>query len=220
MSSNQPLATIAVAAENALAALRRPTPDIDDACARLARIAAQADRAGDIIDHLRAFTRAECSHGAGPGSGDRTSLAAAVNGALAQIETLLGTAGIAVSIDIPPDLPPVRGREVAIEHILVNLCRNAHDAIRNAPPGPHRLELRARRANYGVLLEVADTGGGIAEQILPRIFEPFFTTKPPGHGTGLGLALCQGMLRALGGSIAARNSDQGAVFTLRLPLAP
>ena len=70
------------------------------------------------------------------------------------------------------------------------------------------------------MLSLADSGGGIAAADLARVFEPFFTTKPVGEGLGLGLAVSYGIVRELGGSLEAGNGEQGAVFTLRLPVAP
>ncbi len=70
------------------------------------------------------------------------------------------------------------------------------------------------------MLSIADIGGGIAPDALGRVFEPFFTTKPVGAGLGLGLAVSYGIVRELGGSLEAANGEQGAVFTLRLPVAP
>ena len=71
-----------------------------------------------------------------------------------------------------------------------------------------------------VRLSVADTGGGIAEEVLSRLFEPFVTTKGPDKGTGLGLSICHGLIKDMGGYIEARNDAEGAVFTITLPAAP
>ena len=70
------------------------------------------------------------------------------------------------------------------------------------------------------MLGVADNGGGIAAEHLDQVFDPFFTTKPVGEGLGLGLAVSSAIVQAQGGSLAARNGAEGAVFALRLPAAP
>ena len=71
-----------------------------------------------------------------------------------------------------------------------------------------------------VRLVVSDNGGGIDAAILPRLFEPFMTSKGPDRGTGLGLPICRGLRKSMGGDIAAHNDASGAVFTLTLPAAP
>ena len=66
---------------------------------------------------------------------------------------------------------------------------------------------------------MGDTGGGIPAEVLPRLFEPFVSTKSADHGTGLGLSICHGLVKAMGGTIEARNAAEGAVFTILLPEA-
>jgi C4-dicarboxylate-specific signal transduction histidine kinase len=101
---------------------------------------------------------------------------------------------------------------VEVEQVLVNLLLNARDAL--AERGNRRVEIRAAGREDKVVLTVADTGGGIPPPIISRIFDPFFTTKPAGKGTGLGLAISQKTMIAIGGSIAVRNTETGAEFTL------
>jgi C4-dicarboxylate-specific signal transduction histidine kinase len=110
---------------------------------------------------------------------------------------------------------------VALEQVLTNLLLNAADALMARPPGaPRRIRIAADRGNDGMVrVTVADTGGGIPAEILPRIFEPFVTTKGPDRGTGLGLSICHGLITAMGGSIEAHNDAAGAVFVLTLAAA-
>jgi signal transduction histidine kinase len=71
-----------------------------------------------------------------------------------------------------------------------------------------------------VVVRIRDTGGGIAAEHLPRVFDPFFTTRPPGHGTGMGLAVCYGIVARHGGSIAVDSQlGGGTSVTVRLPAA-
>ena len=78
---------------------------------------------------------------------------------------------------------------------------------------------RFEAASEQVVLEFADTGPGIAPEIMSKVFEPFFTTKAPGEGTGLGLSVAYGIIRRHGGTISLRNSSLGgALFTIMLPL--
>jgi C4-dicarboxylate-specific signal transduction histidine kinase len=120
----------------------------------------------------------------------------------------------------PP--PAVLGDLVAIEQVLLNLLVNARDALAALPDGAPRqvrIAAMAEPETGMVRLTVADTAGGIAAAVLPTLFEPFVTTKGPDRGTGLGLSICYGLLRGMGGSIAAANDRDGAVFTVLLPAA-
>jgi len=98
----------------------------------------------------------------------------------------------------------------------LNLLNNAVDSI---DQGGGTVTVRTRLADNGsVLLEVQDTGIGIAEANLSRIFDPFYTTKPVGQSTGLGLSICYGIINKLGGDISVRSAkQQGTTFTVNLP---
>lgn len=109
----------------------------------------------------------------------------------------------------------LQGQPAALTQVLVNLLLNAAQAI-----GGNTGLIRVTAVQTGGWLElcIADSGPGIAPQILPQIFEPFFTTKAPGKGTGLGLPICQSIIQQHGGSISVGSSALGgAAFTLRLP---
>ncbi len=208
----QPLQAILLSAENA----QRVAASQGDAALgrRLARIVAQADRAGAVIDELRRFARG--AEGAGPPV--PVSLARSVERALSLVGHSLREAGIAVEIDLGAAGPWVLGQALPIEQVLTNLLLNARDALVERPPGAaRRIRITARNTEDGVTaLRVADTGGGIAPDLLPRLFQPFVTTKSPETGTGLGLSICHGLMRAMGGEIEGCNDSEGAAFTLRL----
>jgi signal transduction histidine kinase len=124
--------------------------------------------------------------------------------------------GIEVELDLPADLPRVRGEEGRLAQLFLNLLLNAGDAM----GGEGRVRVGARATARDVSIVVSDSGPGIPEADLPRVFDPFFTTKPPGEGTGLGLAVCHGIAESFDGEISVANgADGGAVFTLRLPSA-
>ncbi|MBI5521564.1 MAG: DUF3365 domain-containing protein [Desulfarculus sp.] len=106
----------------------------------------------------------------------------------------------------------------ALDQILANLILNALDAV-PSPGGRITLGARPQPELRQALLEVADNGPGVDPAIMEQIFDPFFTTKEPDQGTGLGLAVVYGLLRDMGGAVKVENQD-GAVFTLSLPLAP
>jgi len=139
---------------------------------------------------------------------------------------------VAVSFALGAKLPSVRVDVGSLERVIMNLVVNARDAMPNggslalatrieeldAEAVEHHPELNS--GGY-VVLEVSDTGTGIAPEVAVRLFEPFFTTKPPGAGTGLGLAMCHGIVTQAGGKIAVRSgSSRGATFEVYLPFAP
>ena len=206
---NQPLAVMSLAAENAARALNRRGADgIPDVLTRLDRISLQAQRARDVVDHLRVFGRPD------EGAPEPTLLATAVDGALVLTGGALRGREIAVDVALAQDLPPVMARLVPLEQAIVNLIVNARDAIEASGRKDGLIRIRAVRHGDGVRFTIADNGGGIPESAMYRLFEPFFTTKAPDKGTGLGLPICHATMRAFGGSIAAANDEAGAVFTL------
>jgi signal transduction histidine kinase len=121
---------------------------------------------------------------------------------------------IAIAVEAAP-LPLIRGDGAELCQVLASLLLNAREAM----PLGGQVRLAARASRNRVILTVEDEGAGIPEAHLPRVFDPFFTTKGE-KGTGLGLAIAAGVIRRLGGSIAARNrSDGGAELVLELPVA-
>lgn len=124
--------------------------------------------------------------------------------------------GIHVSRDIPSDFPPLIAEPFQLEQILLNLVANAQDALRGRSER-RAIEIAGRVRAETAIIDVSDTGPGIAAAVLERLFEPFVTSKD--EGTGLGLAICAGVARDLGGALTAFNRpDGGAVFRLTLPV--
>jgi two-component system C4-dicarboxylate transport sensor histidine kinase DctB len=106
------------------------------------------------------------------------------------------------------------GDRVRIEQVLINLLRNAVDAVKGV--SNPEIEILLSKGET-VTLSVRDNGQGIKD--LELLFEPFHTTKKPGDGVGLGLAISSGILKDLGGRLTARNSTEGgAVFEIQLPV--
>jgi C4-dicarboxylate-specific signal transduction histidine kinase len=97
--------------------------------------------------------------------------------------------------------------------------QNAHQAMRQHP-GSRVLTVKVRATEENAVVEVLDTGPGVAIDILPKIFDPFFTTKPAGHGSGLGLSVSYGIVSEHAGRLRAENRPEGgAAFIIELPLA-
>jgi signal transduction histidine kinase len=125
-------------------------------------------------------------------------------------------------LDISPDIPPVFCSEVEIEQVLINLIRNAGQAMAEAVPAvvEPQVRVRAWAEQEFAVIEVEDNGPGIPPEVQARIFDPFFTTKPPGQGTGLGLSISYFIVtNGHAGEMAVRSAmGHGAVFTIKLPL--
>jgi signal transduction histidine kinase len=141
-----------------------------------------------------------------------------VNGVIGEtvalVEPLFARQGIGVQLFLDRSLPRVRASAQHLQQVFLNLVNNAHDAM----PDGGTLTLRTYRDGSSLVAEVRDTGRGIPPEIQPRVFEPFFTTKDVGKGTGLGLAVSYGIVRAHGGdlTVESRQGD-GAVFRVILP---
>lgn len=139
---------------------------------------------------------------------------------------------IQLQVSVEDQLPPILGDQTQMEQVVLNLCVNARDAMRDG--GQLRLEAMAFEVDEGfaarqplakpgryVRLSVSDTGAGIPRQIRKKIFEPFFTTKSPGKGTGLGLATVLGIIRRHGGFLTLETEEGcGSSFHVFLPAAP
>lgn len=123
---------------------------------------------------------------------------------------------IDLSTDWAESLPAIAMRREHIEQVLLNLLLNAADAVVSKD---RRIWLKATGDDGYVRVTVEDSGGGIVPSVRARLFEPFVTTKDVGEGTGLGLAVCRGLLESAGGRIEAEDGEFGARFVLHLPSA-
>jgi signal transduction histidine kinase len=116
--------------------------------------------------------------------------------------------------------PPVWADENQIRQVLLNLVRNAHQAMAGHDGGDRVLTLRLSHEGQSARLAVLDTGPGIPPPVLPRLFQAFFTTKAPGEGTGLGLWVSASIIEQHGGRLSAENRPEGgAAFVIEMPLA-
>jgi len=133
-----------------------------------------------------------------------------------------GVHGIKVLQKIPDSVPPAHVDPDQLQQVLINLFNNAIDAIleKHGSMGGE-LIIEGRPDPTGMIeILVTDNGCGIRADDLPKVFTPFFTTKPPGKGTGLGLAVCYGIIGGQGGSMAVESqAGRGTTFTIRLPVA-
>ncbi len=123
---------------------------------------------------------------------------------------------VSYRLNLMPGLPACRGDAIQLQQVLMNLIRNACDALPDDPTN-RIVRVRTSRSDAGVCAEVVDTGTGIPADMLERIFTPFETTKAT--GMGMGLAVCRTIVRAHGGRIWAENvKPQGARVSFELPV--
>ncbi len=189
-----------------------PGDNVEEIRRALRQITTQGGRCRDITRNLLTFARR--------GSGQLQDFD--LNGLVAEVvEPIRRRAQpkrVEIAVHADPALPAARLSAAEMQQLLTNLLTNAIDALQ---PDGGRVEVSTRHAATELELSVSDTGPGIPDRVLPRIFEPFFTTKPVGKGTGLGLAVCAGIVSGLGGSIGVETAPgRGTTFRVRLPLTP
>jgi PAS domain S-box-containing protein len=211
---NQPLTAITNYARGAARRLLRGKTDRGELCDVLEEIALQAERAGDIIRHLRAFT------GKRELTLESLDVADVVHVAARMTASEVRRQGAEMELDLAADLPPIRGDAIQLEQVVANLILNAAEALAETGARRGLIRLRTRREGAGqVAVEVADNGPGIGPERLALVFEPFYSSKPA--GMGLGLAIGRSILEAHGGRLEADAAPgEGATFRLRLPAHP
>lgn len=206
---NQPLTALRTLSESAAILLEKGRAD--DVLGNLRRIAGLVDRLARLTKQLKTFAHKSdvpLAH---------VAVARSIADAQALLESELQEHGIRLEVDVQPIGLSLVTDEAALSGVLVNLMRNAVDAMREAPQ--RELRVQARVQDGRMILSVADTGPGIRPDILGRLFEPFVTSKPAGAGLGLGLVISEQLVRGAGGALRAANRDEGgAVFTIDLPL--
>lgn len=208
---NQPLAAIRSYADNARILLEHQRHD--DVNANLQQISALTARAASIIAHLRAFARRD-RH-----APESMALQPALDDALALHAQRRRTLDVELIRDLPDAPLWVQAGETRLRQVLSNLIANALDALAERPL-PRKLWIAARHDEQGVSLSLRDNGRGFSQEALNHALEPFFTTKTSTQGLGLGLAICDSLMRALGGELQIGNHPEGgAQLILHLRLA-
>lgn len=205
---NQPLAAMKTYLAGARLLLRRNRPD--EALASFGRIDGLIERMGAITRQLKSYARK------GSDTFVPVNLGDALASSLSIMEPQLRQRQVRIARVLPNEPVFVMGDRVRVEQVMINLLRNALDATKSESDPEIEIILAAGDT---VTFTVRDNGPGIED--LDALFEPFYTTKQPGDGVGLGLAISSGIVNDHGGRLTARNSQQGgAVFEMRLPVAP
>lgn len=174
----------------------------------------QIDLAANIVRTLREQVR---GRGFSP---EPVRIEQIVEESLALLRSQVRLAGIHIMVHRHVGLPPVMAERVRVQQVLLNLLRNAIDAVRSVPAARRRIEVAARIGEDGNQVEVAvrDNGPGVQPEIAERLFTAFVTDKP--EGLGLGLSICRGIIQAHGGKLWLESSTpQGADFRFTLPTA-
>ncbi len=208
---NQPLAAIATYAHACDRLLGLPDPEIEEIQTALRQIAEQAVRAGDIIRKLRNLARTE----------DSTRAPSDINTVIGELTDLIQSDarahGVQYRQELAPDLPTIDIDRPQIQQVVLNLVRNALEALALGQLDARELLLRTRETAQGdVEISVCDNGPGVDSALKHRIFDPFCSTKPT--GTGLGLPISRTIVHTHDGTLEYQpNQPRGACFVVKLP---
>jgi two-component system, LuxR family, sensor kinase FixL len=177
-----------------------------------AKAASQIGRAADVVRRLRTLVRLGRSERA------PTSVATIIHEAVDQARRDLDNQEITLRLALENELPLLMADRLQIEQVLLNLIRNAAEAIGEQRNGTREITVQARRTGPDVVeLSVVDTGGGFAATLAGAVPVPLSTTKP--DGLGIGLSLCRSIAEAHGGTLVIRNTGSGACVSISLPIA-
>lgn len=206
---NQPLAALITYVASSRVLLRRN--EVDRAAANLDLMSSIAERMMALIDHLRMFARKET------GTRSAVELAPVVDNAVRLLRYRIDNEHVEVVRAAPAE--PLHGlaNPIRLEQVVVNLLSNAIDAMRDRER--RVLTVRLGRRDDSAVIEVSDSGAGIASEHIKSLFDPFFTTKEIGEGLGLGLSISYGIVREFGGDILVDSAPgRGSTFKVVIPV--
>jgi PAS domain S-box-containing protein len=210
---NQPLGAMVANGNAGLAWLKRATPDVAQARDAFTSIVDDGLRAAEVIESIRAMFK----------NADQEKTPIDINKLVRDMLGLmlgeLRANHVSVETKLDDNLPDVRGNRVQLQQVILNLIRNAIEAMRSVTNRARVLRIgSAIHERDGVLVSVEDSGTGLNPKDTARIFDSFFTTKP--QGTGMGLSISRSIIQGHQGRLwATSGTDQGAVFNVLLPAA-
>jgi PAS domain S-box-containing protein len=210
---NQPIAAIVMNGSAGLRWLNKDEPDVEEARSALTRLVSDGKRAGNVIRGLRALVKKSVPEMAEFDIND------AIREILALTRSDLQRHQVSVHTDLFPDRTLVMGDRVQLQQVLLNLIKNAAEAMTAITDRAKMLEIRGQITESGeALITVEDTGAGLDPTTADHIFERFFTTKPT--GMGMGLSICRSIIEAHGGRLwASARSPHGTAFQFTVPTA-
>jgi len=191
-----------------------PRPDFDELKEAVREIGAEGLRAGEIIRRLRRMARTD-------GGEEHTPVD--VNTLIEELRSLLLADArmydVRLSFRLCGKLPVVLANGTQLQQVVLNLVRNAFEALAEIPAGSRTAEIATLSTeDVGVEISITDNGPGVADSVADKLFEQFTTTKET--GTGLGLAISRTVVQAHRGRIGTRKAEpRGAVFYVQLPVA-
>lgn len=209
---NNPLGGLILAVQMLIESLQEGDFDTDLFLAELQEIDSDARRCRRIVQKLLEFSRRP------PEVKTDLNLSEVAEEALVLVQRQAELDDIAFTKSYSPSLPLVRGNSNDLQQVIINLIKNAKDAMPQGGQIAMSTEVTEQNGARWVTLSISDTGPGIPSEAKDRIFQSFFTTKERNKGTGLGLAVSMRIVKEHGGDISFRNRhDGGAVFQIRLP---
>jgi PAS domain S-box-containing protein len=211
---NQPLSAIANYNMGCVNRLQANDYRPEELLAAMQKSSAQAERAGKIIRRVRDFVKkSEPNRGA-------IEISDAIEEVIGFAEIEARKAGVRISVSVPPDLPAAYADKIMIEQVVLNLVKNAIEAMHDTPRRERELAISARANGKDFIeIKVADRGRGVLAGQTEKLFAPFYTTKP--EGMGMGLNICRSIIEFHQGRLwTVANSGGGSVFSFTLPVNP
>ena len=211
---NQPLAAIASYNTGCLNLLAKDNPDTQDIRQALEKLGVQAQRAGRIIRRVHDFVRKSEPRRA------PIELSEIIDDCIGFIEAEARKRHVTLESRVAA-LPPVLADRLMLEQVMLNLIRNAMDAMAGTPAAQRLLQVSATSGDNEVLVSIADNGCGIAPEVREKLFTAFFTTKP--EGMGVGLSICRSIIEFHRGRLWVEENTlspggSGTIFRFTLPL--
>jgi len=208
---NQPLAAMVANANAGLRWLAPATPDLDEARAALKRVVSEGLRASEVIGAIRLMFKKD----------DRADAPQDVNALVREVLMLIRgeveNQSVSVHTELFDELPQIPANRVQLQQVILNLIRNAIDAMSTVVNRKRILRVKTGIYEFNhLLITVEDSGMGIDPKNIGRIFDAFFTTKS--HGMGMGLAICRSIIESHGGRLSASlGQPHGSIFHVSLP---
>jgi len=206
---NQPLSAIATFTQACLRLLSRDPVDHGELAGAMRRVASEADRAGEIVRRIRRFVKNE------PGQSVSVDLNFLVGEVIRLAQADARQSGVQLVALSQPGLPMLSADPIQVQQVLLNLVRNAIEALNTAGSARREVTIATASGPKAVEVTVTDSGPGVAD--IERAFEPFYSTKA--EGMGIGLAISRSIIEAHGGRLTGQSSPgHGATFKFTLPL--
>ncbi len=211
---NQPIAAVITNASAARRWAAAQPPDLEEVRQALDRIIENGERAGEVIDRIRALIKKA------PARRESLDINETILEVIALTRDEVLKNGVSLQTHFAKDLPLIQGDRIQLQQVTLNLIMNAVEAMSGVSDGERQLLIGTERdASNGVLVEVRDSGPGLKPESLDHVFDAFYTTKP--SGMGMGLSICRSIIEAHEGRMwASPNIPRGAIFRFTLSSRP